>query len=94
MLCNKYQGDIWAIDADYFKIRNITFGYDFKRLVKRLPLASFRLYFSGQNLFTITKYDGMDPEVGYGGGVSWTSGIDIGSYPSARSFIFGVNVKF
>ena len=92
--CNKYQGDIWVFDADYFKVRNVTFGYDLKRAIKKLPLASFRLYFTGQNLLTFSKYDGMDPEVGYGGGVNWTSGIDIGSYPSARSFIFGVNIKF
>ena len=92
--CNKYQGDIWVFDADYFKVRNVTFGYDLKRAIKRLPIASFRLYFTGQNLLTVSKYDGMDPEVGYGGGVNWTSGIDIGSYPSARSFIFGVNIKF
>ena len=92
--CNKYQGDIWVFDADYFKIRNITFGYDLKHAIKKLPLASLRFYFSGQNLFTFTKYDGMDPEVGYGGGVSWTSGIDIGSYPSPKTFVFGVNVKF
>ena len=94
MRCNKFQGDIWVFDADYFKIRNITFGYDFKKAFKRLPMAGLRLYFSGQNLFTFTKYDGMDPEVGYGGGVSWTSGIDIGYYPSPKVFIFGVNVKF
>ena len=92
--CNKYQGGIWVFDADYFKIRNITFGYDLKRAIKKLPFSSLRFYFSGQNLFTITKYDGMDPEVGYGGGVNWTSGIDIGSYPSPKTFIFGLNIKF
>ena len=94
ILCNKYQGDIWCFDADYFKIRSITFGYDLKKAIKAIPISSVRLYFSGQNLFTFTKYDGMDPEVGYGGGVDWTSGIDIGSYPSPKTFIFGVNVKF
>ena len=94
MLCNKYQGDVWSFDADYFKIRNITFGYDLKRAIKKLPFASLRFYFAGQNLFTFTKYDGMDPEVGYGGGVAWSSGIDIGSYPSARTYMFGFNIKF
>ncbi|MBO6029170.1 MAG: TonB-dependent receptor [Bacteroidales bacterium] len=92
--CNKYQGGIWVFDADYFKIRNITFGYDLKRAIKKLPFSSLRFYFSGQNLLTFTKYDGMDPEVGYGGGVNWTSGIDIGSYPSPKTFIFGLNIKF
>ncbi len=89
-----FLGDIWAFDADYFKIRNITFGYDLKRAIKILPVSSLRVFFTGQNLFTFTKYDGMDPEVGYGGGYSWTSGIDIGYYPSPKVFIGGISIKF
>ena len=89
-----YVGDIWAFDADYFKIRTITFGYDLKSAIKALPMSSLRLYFTGQNLFTFTKYDGMDPEVGYGYGYSWTSGIDIGYYPSPKVYMFGVSIKF
>lgn len=92
--CLGYQGDVWAQDADYFKIRNISVGYDLKNLFKRLPMEQLRVYFTGQNLFTFTKYDGMDPEVGYGAGYSWTSGIDLGYYPSPKSFIFGVNIRF
>ena len=89
-----FVGDIWAQDADYFKIRNITLGYDFKRAIKKLPMSSLRIYFTGQNLFTFTKYDGMDPEVGYGGGYSWTSGIDVGYYPSPKVYMAGVSIKF
>lgn len=66
-----------------------------------MPLQQARIYVSAQNLFTFTKYPGMDPEVGYGGGDyttnstnSWVSGIDIGSYPSARTFLIGVNLKY
>ena len=92
--CNGYVGDIWVQDADYFKIRTITLGYDFKHLFRSLPLQQLRLYVSGQNLFTFTKYDGFDPEVGYGGGDSWSAGIDIGSYPSPKAYTFGLNVKF
>ena len=91
---NGYLGDVWVQDADYFKIRNITFGYDFKKILKRLPVSSLRLYVSGQNLFTFTKYDGMDPEVGYGYGYSWTSGIDIGYYPSPKVYLAGISVRF
>ena len=94
MKCNKYLGDVWSFDADYFKIRTITLGYDLKKGIKKLPFSSLRLYVSGQNLFTFTKYDGMDPEVGYGAGFDWASGIDVGSYPSPRAFIFGINIKF
>lgn len=89
-----YVGDIWCQDADYMKIRTITLGYDFKQLFKKMPLEQCRVYFTGQNLLTFTGYDGMDPEVGYGYGYSWTSGIDIGSYPNPKSYMVGVSLKF
>lgn len=92
--CQGYLGDIWLQDADYVKIRNITFGYDLKKAIKKLPMTSCRIYFTGQNLFTFTGYDGMDPEVGYGYGYSWASGIDIGFYPSPKVYMFGVSLKF
>ena len=68
--------------ASYLKLRNLTIGY-------RLPLAkSFpigvRIYATAANLFTITPYKGYDPEV--------ASGTDNGTYPSSRSFVFGVGL--
>ncbi|WP_291529484.1 TonB-dependent receptor [Bacteroides sp. UBA939] len=81
-------------DGDYLKIKNITVGYDFKKLFPQMPLQQARLYLTAQNLFTITGYSGMDPEVGYGGDDAWASGIDLGFYPSPRTFIIGVNLKF
>lgn len=92
--CNGFVGDIWVQDGDYFKIRTMTLGYDFKQLFKKLPLQQLRLYVSGQNLFTFTKYDGFDPEVGYGGDHAWAQGIDIGYYPSPKAYTIGLNVKF
>ena len=89
-----YVGDVWCQDADYVKVRNITIGYDFKHLFPKMPLQQCRIYFTGQNLLTFTGYDGMDPEVGYGYGYSWTSGIDIGSYPSPKSYMVGASLKF
>lgn len=89
-----YVGDVWCQDADYVKVRTITLGYDFKHLFPKMPLQQCRIYFTGQNLLTFTGYDGMDPEVGYGYGYSWTSGIDIGSYPSPKSYMFGASLKF
>ncbi|MDO5443285.1 MAG: TonB-dependent receptor [Bacteroidia bacterium] len=91
--CNGYLSDIWVQDADYFKVRNITFGYDLKKAIKKLPLRSLRVYVTGQNLITITGYDGMDPEVGYGPS-SWTSGFDVGFYPSPKVYQAGVSIKF
>ena len=93
--CNGYNSDIWAQNADYIKIRNITVGYDLKKAIKKLPFQSLRIFVTGQNLITITGYDGMDPEVGTGvQNVSWTSGIDTGYYPSPKVFMAGVSIKF
>jgi len=86
--------DIYIEDADYVKIQNVTFGYDFKKLLPNIPFGQARLYVSGQNLYTITKYSGQDPEIGYGGGQSWVSGVDLGFYPSPRTYLVGVNLKF
>lgn len=85
---------VWLEDADFFKITDITVGYDFKRLIKNLPVARCRLFVNAANMFTFTGYSGMDPEVGFGNGTSWASGIDNGYYPSARSWRVGVNVTF
>lgn len=92
--CNGYNSDIWIQNADYLKIRNITVGYDLKKAIKKLPFQKLRVFLTGQNLFTFTGYDGMDPEVGYGAGYSWASGIDIGYYPSPKVYMAGVSIKF
>jgi TonB-linked SusC/RagA family outer membrane protein len=85
--------DIYIEDADFVKISNITIGYDFKQLLKNLPIEQLRLYVTAKNIFTFTNYSGMDPEVGYGP-TSWSSGIDLGLYPSSKTYMIGVNVKF
>jgi len=86
--------DIYIEDGDYLKIQNLTIGYDFKKLFPSMPLGQARLYFTAQNLITFTGYSGMDPEIGYGYGKSWVSGIDLGYYPSPRTYMVGVNLKF
>ena len=93
--CNSYNSDIFIQDADYVKIRNITVGFDFKQVFRRLPFQMLRVFLTGQNLFTFTGYDGMDPEVGTGApGYSWSSGIDTGFYPSPKVYMAGVSIKF
>ena len=72
----------------------MTIGYDFKKLFENMPLSQARIYFTAQNLFTITGYSGMDPEIGYGYDQSWVSGIDLGFYPSPRTYLVGINLKF
>ena len=90
----QYVSDLYMEDGDYLRMQNLTIGYDFKKLFKNLPLKQLRLYVAAQNLFTITGYSGMDPEVGYGGYQDWVSGIDLGFYPSPRTYMVGVNIKF
>ena len=89
--------EIWLEDANYVKIQNITLGYDFKQLWKSCPLSQLRVYVAANNLFTITKYSGMDPELGSDGGnngFGWAAGIDNGFYPTPRTYMVGVNLKF
>ena len=85
--------DLYLQDGDFLRISNITAGYDFSKLINWKYLSQIRLYASVQNAFTFTKYDGMDPEIGYGTD-KWVSGIDLGYYPRPRTYLFGVNLKF
>jgi outer membrane receptor protein involved in Fe transport len=88
--------EIWLENGNYVKIQNITLGYDIKQVWKSCPLSQLRVYVAANNLFTITKYTGMDPEMGSDGGSnnSWAAGIDNGFYPTPRTYMVGVNVKF
>ena len=82
-------------NADYFKIKTITLGYDFKHIWKACPLQQLRFYVQAQNLVTFTGYTGLDPEVGNtAGGSGWASGIDLGLYPPSRTFLVGASIKF
>ncbi len=85
--------DIYLQNGNYLRVANITLGYDFSKIISLKAISQARLYFQVQNLYTFTSYDGMDPEVGFGE-MSWMSGVDTGSYPHARTFIVGVNLKF
>ncbi len=85
--------DLYVHDADFLRISNITIGYDFSKLMNCKYVSQARIYAQVQNAFTFTKYDGMDPEIGYGTD-GWVSGIDLGYYPRPRTILFGVNLKF
>lgn len=89
-----YVSDLYVEDGDYFRLTNLTLGYDFKQLFNSKIISQLRLYGTIQNLFTISNYSGMDPEVGYSAGESWASGIDLGYYPASRSYMIGLNVRF
>ena len=85
--------DLYIHDGAYFRISDITIGYNFAPLINRKWCSNLRLYFQMQNLITFTKYNGMDPDIGYGTS-SWVSGIDLGFYPRSRNFLFGINLSF
>lgn len=87
--------DIYIENASYFRLQNLTVGYDFTKIWKNSPFQQLRLYFAAQNLFTITGYKGMDPENGTAiGSDSWVTGVDVGNYPQPRTYMVGVNIKF
>lgn len=90
--------DLYVQDSDFFRIKNITIGCDLTKLTNKLNFFSkFRLYVAANNLYTFTKYKGMDPEIGFGNttvGQEWARGIDVGFYPQPRTYMMGLNVNF
>ena len=87
--------DRYIENASYLKLKNASLGYTFNSLVaSRIHAKSIRLYVSGQNLFTITKYKGFDPEANFYDNDNTKQGIDYGTYPPVRTFLAGVNVTF
>jgi TonB-linked SusC/RagA family outer membrane protein len=81
-------------DGSYLRLKTLSFGYTFpKTWMGKAGISQLRLYFAAQNLFTITGYDGYDPEVSVRHS-ALTPGLDYSSYPRARSYSFGVNLQF
>ena len=88
---------IWVEDADYVRIQNVTLGYDFARLWKTSPFSQIHFYVAANNLYTFTDYSGMEPEIASSGteqSLGWAAGIDNGVYPSPRTYMVGLNLKF
>ncbi len=82
-------------DGSYLRLQNLSLGYTIdKKMAQVLKLKSARVYFSAQNLFTITKYSGLDPEVNGKSGNIQTQGVDSGVVPQVSTYTLGVNVKF
>ncbi len=85
-------------NGSYLRLKSVTLGYDLpKSICDKLKAQKLRVYVTSENLLTITKYSGFDPEVSlYGPGVNkgFSQGIDMGAYPQARSYMLGVNLTF
>ncbi|REE00088.1 TonB-linked SusC/RagA family outer membrane protein [Marinoscillum furvescens DSM 4134] len=89
----------WIEDGSYVRLKSVALGYKFPAsVVERMKLRSFRVYVSGQNLWTATNYTGVDPEVSFRSSGKEASnrnlGLDFASYPMAKSFTVGVSVGF
>lgn len=91
--------DLYVQSGSFMRLKSLSIGYDLKKgILPNLPFDQFRVYVSATNLFTITDYTGIDPEIGYGNteedGNNWSSGIDLGYYPQPRTVLFGLDVRF
>ncbi|MDR3260646.1 MAG: TonB-dependent receptor [Tannerella sp.] len=85
--------DFYVEDASYLRLKNLQLGYTLpKRISEKVSIEILKIYVSAQNLFTVTNYSGLDPEVATGNDRS--NGIDIGVYPQTRIFQIGLNLTF
>jgi TonB-linked SusC/RagA family outer membrane protein len=87
-------------DGSYFRLKTIQLGYTLpKSLVAKAKMSNVRLYLQAQNLFTITKYTGADPDIQlisrdpFGAG-DYYIGVDLGGFPNPQQFLFGLNITF
>lgn len=88
---NTAVSDRYVEDGSFTRLKNITIGYTFKGTPFDKYVSKLRLYGSAQNLVTLTKYSGLDPEIA---GTGFDAGIDLGRYPQPKTVIFGLEVSF
>ncbi|OIN57554.1 SusC/RagA family TonB-linked outer membrane protein [Arsenicibacter rosenii] len=86
----------WAVeDGSFLRLNNITLGYTLPATIsKKVGMSRFRAYATVNNLATLTKYSGFDPEVSTRRSDPLTQGVDYAGYPRAKTWVFGVNVTF
>ena len=87
--------DRYIEDGSYLRIKNVSLGYTLpKKLLRKIKLENLRVYCNIQNLYTFTKYNGYDPEVGASTQNANVFGCDNGRYPSPTTYSFGINIAF
>jgi TonB-linked SusC/RagA family outer membrane protein len=92
---NKTYSTLYIEDGSFARMKYLTFGYTFDENIIGNSISKLRIYLTFQNLITITKYSGYDPEIGAEGGFSNNMyGVDKGVYPQAKAFILGLNINF
>lgn len=92
---NSHNSTRFVEDGSYLRLKTVTLSYDFnKKWLKKMHLSKLQAYVTGQNLLTLTKYSGYDPEVNAYGADAVAQGVDYGTYPQSKALIFGLNVEF
>jgi TonB-linked SusC/RagA family outer membrane protein len=93
---NKRSSSYYVEDGSYLRLKNLSIGYNLPTsLLRKLKITSARFYLSGQNLITITKYKGYDPEVGRSDLTGLFSvGVDVSAYPQAKLISAGIDLSF
>ena len=87
--------DRWMYSGDYFRIKNLTFGYSLpKSVISKIKMSALRVYVSMDNLLTVTDFPGGNPESESFSGGDYVRGVDYGTYPLYKTFIVGVKVGF
>lgn len=88
--------DHYVEDGSYLRLKSATLGYSLpSQFLSKMNINKLRLYLTGKNLFTITDYSGVDPEVSFGGqNNNLSAGADFGGYPTSRTYLLGLNVNF
>lgn len=86
--------DRWIENGSFFRLRNLEIGYNLpSSVLERVSMTNARIYVSGQNLLTFTKYSGLDPDV-VGANLNLEPGVDNGNYPASRIISIGLSVGF
>ncbi|MFO7616343.1 MAG: TonB-dependent receptor, partial [Bacteroidales bacterium] len=89
-----FEMDRFVEDGSYLRLKTVTLSYDLTNLIRMRNVQSCRIFFTGENLATLTNYSGYDPEVNYFGKNYLAAGYDWGAYPSVKSYIFGFKLTF
>ncbi|HMO40916.1 MAG TPA: TonB-dependent receptor [Saprospiraceae bacterium] len=91
---NYRTSDLFLEDGSFLRLKNLTVGYTLPgSIAQKAGLSRLRFYITGQNVFTITQYSGLDPELGYTDG-NLQQNVDFAQYPQTRAFIFGLTAGF
>jgi len=90
---HKQLNSYYVENASYFRLRNLQLGYNLpSSITSKVKLSRVRIYLQATNLFTITKYTGLNPDII--GNDDRASGVDAGAFPTVKQYLIGANVNF